>query len=154
MGFHIPRSCSTFSWGHHWVLHFTLASSSCHCQGSSPVSQEKNLYGLLPGHQSVYQTRHLSASSYWWYGQSSCKLQVFSTFNLKSAYQQVLIAELNKIYTCFEVNGKRYQFHLILFGLTDVVAVFERAMDKMVEEKGLNNTFPYLDNLTIAGVDQ
>ena len=27
-------------------------------------------------------------------------------------------------------------------------------MDKMVEEEGFNNTFPYLDNITIAGVDQ
>ena len=41
-----------------------------------------------------------------------------------------------------------------LFGVTNSVAVFQRAMDKMVEEEGLNNTFPYLDNITIAGVDQ
>ena len=40
------------------------------------------------------------------------------------------------------------------FGVTNGVAVFQRAMDKFVDEEGLKDTFPYLDNLTVAGRDQ
>ena len=32
--------------------------------------------------------------------------------------------------------------------------MFQRAMDKMVEEEGLKDTFPYLDNITVAGRNQ
>ena len=38
--------------------------------------------------------------------------------------------------------------------MTNGVAVFQRAMDKMVEEEGLKDTFPYLDNITVAGRNQ
>ncbi|PFX19708.1 Retrovirus-related Pol polyprotein from transposon 17.6 [Stylophora pistillata] len=37
---------------------------------------------------------------------------------------------------------------------TNGVAVFQRAMDKFVEEESLKDTFPYLDNITVAGHDQ
>ena len=40
------------------------------------------------------------------------------------------------------------------FGLTNGVAVFQREMDKVVEEDKLNGTFPYLDNVYICGNDQ
>ena len=64
------------------------------------------------------------------------------------------IAELDKKYTGFETNGRLYQFYRIPFGVTNGFAVFQKAMDKMVEEEQLNNTFPYLSNITIAGVNQ
>ena len=32
--------------------------------------------------------------------------------------------------------------------------MFQRAMDKMVDEEGLKDTFPYLDNITVAGRNQ
>ena len=79
---------------------------------------------------------------------------VFSTFDLKSAYHQIKIKESDKKYTAFEANGKLYQFCRIPFGVTNGVAVFQRAMDKLVEEEGLQNTFPYIDNITIAGHTQ
>ena len=47
-----------------------------------------------------------------------------------------------------------YQFCRIPFGVTKGVAVFQRAMDKMVDEEGLNDTFPYLDNIAVAGRNQ
>jgi hypothetical protein len=76
---------------------------------------------------------------------------VYSTFDLKSAYHQVAIKESDKKFTAFEANGRLYQFRRIPFGVTNGVAVFQRAMDKLVEEENLNDTFPYLDNITIAG---
>ena len=80
--------------------------------------------------------------------------KVYSTFDLKSAYHQVPIKESDRKYTGFEANGRLYQFCRIPFGVTTGVAVFQRAMDKMVDEEGLKDTFPYLNNITVAGRNQ
>ena len=66
----------------------------------------------------------------------------------------LLIKETDQKYTGFEANGRLYQFCRIPFGVTNGVAVFQRAMDRFVEEEGLKDTFPYLDNITVAGRDQ
>lgn len=79
---------------------------------------------------------------------------VFSTFDLKSAYHQIPIKEADSKYTAFEANGRLYQFRRIPFGVTNGVAVFQREMNKLVEEENLEGTFPYLDNVTIAGHNQ
>ena len=80
--------------------------------------------------------------------------EVYSTFDLNSAYHQVPIKESDRKYTGLEANGRLYQFCCIAFGVTNGVAVFQRAMDKMVDEEGLKDTFPYLDNITAAGRNQ
>ena len=80
------------------------------------------------------------------------KYKLFSTFDLKSAYHQVPIKESDMNYTGFEANGGSTIFvtsHLVL-----PMVLLQRAMDKMIEEEGLNDTFPYLDNITVAGKDQ
>eukprot|EP00794_Sanderia_malayensis_P010293 gene10293-11354_t len=59
--------------------------------------------------------------------------KVFSTFDLKSAYHQVQIKESDRKYTAFEAHGRLYQFCRIPVGVTNGVAVFQRAMDKFVE---------------------
>ena len=38
--------------------------------------------------------------------------------------------------------------------MTNGVAVFQRAMYKIVDEEGLNDTFPYLDHIRAAGRNQ
>ncbi|XP_066979054.1 uncharacterized protein [Macrobrachium rosenbergii] len=85
---------------------------------------------------------------------SLAKYNVFSTFDLKSAYHQISIKESERKYTAFEGAGKLYQFCRVPFGVTNGVAVFKRAMDKLVEDEGLKDTFPYLDNITVAGSTQ
>ncbi|XP_041366948.1 uncharacterized protein LOC121381669 [Gigantopelta aegis] len=80
--------------------------------------------------------------------------RVFTRFDLKSAYHQIPIKASDKKYTGFEANGKLYQFCRIPFGVTNGVAVFQRQMDKLVVEEGLKDTFPYLDDITIAGRNQ
>lgn len=82
------------------------------------------------------------------------KYKVFSTFDLKSAYHQISIKESERKYTAFEGAGKLYQFCRVPFGVTNGVAVFQRAMDKLVEDENLQDTFPYLDNITVAGSTQ
>ena len=57
-------------------------------------------------------------------------------------------------YTGFEANGRLYQFRRIPFGVTNGVAVFQRLMDNIIKEEKLKDTFPYLDDITVAGVNQ
>ena len=51
----------------------------------------------------------------------------------------------------FETDGKLYQFHSVLFGLTNRVACFQRIIDKFIADNSLSHTFPYIDNITICG---
>ena len=44
-----------------------------------------------------------------------------------------------------------YHFNRNPFGVTNGVAVFQRVMDKIIDKEGLNDTFVYLDNVTVAG---
>ena len=82
------------------------------------------------------------------------KYRVFSTFDLKNAYHQFQICDSDKKYTGFEANGRLYQFRLIPFGVTNGVAVFQRQMDRIIAEEQLKDTFPYLDDITVADSTQ
>ena len=82
------------------------------------------------------------------------KYKVFSTYDLKSAYHQIPIKESEREYTAFEGLGELYEFCVVPFGVTNGVPVFQRTMDKVVEEEDLFATFPYMDNMTVAGIDQ
>ena len=46
-----------------------------------------------------------------------------------------------------------YQFTRIPFGVTNGVAAFQRVMDEIIR-KGVNDTFSYVDNVTVCGMDQ
>ena len=79
---------------------------------------------------------------------------VFSIFNRKSAYYDLLWCKDDKVFTAVEKNGNLYQFTRIPFGVTNGVATFLRAIDKFVDEENLTNMFVYLDSITVAGRDQ
>ncbi|XP_046855910.1 uncharacterized protein LOC124449011 [Xenia sp. Carnegie-2017] len=79
---------------------------------------------------------------------------VFSTVDLKSAYHQVPIKNKERKYTAFEANNRLYQFRKILFGVTNGAAAFQRSMDTFISEEALEDTFAYLDNITICGYNQ
>ena len=80
--------------------------------------------------------------------------KVFSTFDLRNAYHQVPILKDDRKYIGFEANGRLSQFRRIPFGVTNGVAVFQRLMDNIIKEGKLKDTFPYLDDITVAGVKQ
>lgn len=82
------------------------------------------------------------------------KYKVFSRLDLKNAYHQVPIIESERHYTAFEANGKLYQFLRVPFGVTNGVACFQRTIDAVIEEEHLEDTFPYLDDVTVGGRDQ
>ena len=79
---------------------------------------------------------------------------VFSTFDLKSAYHQVEISPEDRIYTAFEANGRLYEFTRIPEGVTNGVPKFQRVVDKVVQDEDLKGTFPYMDNVTVCGINQ
>ena len=78
----------------------------------------------------------------------------FSTFDLKSAYHQVPIEESDKPCAAFETNGKLYQLTRIPFMVTNGVAILQRAIDDIIYSEKLEDSFPYLDNVTVAGRTQ
>lgn len=85
---------------------------------------------------------------------SLAQYRIFSTFDLKSAYHQISINDSDRKFTGFEANKRLYQFTRIPFGVTNGVAVFQRQMDKIITEEHLAGTFPYLDDITVAGHTQ
>ena len=79
---------------------------------------------------------------------------VYSTIDLTSAYHLVPLTAGDRPYTAFEANGRLYQFKRLSFGLTNGVSAFQRVMDKIIQDEGLQGTFAYLDDVTICGKDQ
>ena len=57
-------------------------------------------------------------------------------------------------FTAFEALGDLYEFVVLPFGVTNGVLSFQRIIDNVVTQEGLKNTFPSLDNVAVAGVDQ
>ena len=80
--------------------------------------------------------------------------RVFSTINLKSAYHQVPMKWSERQYTVFEANTSLYQFCRVPFGVTNGEAAFQRTMDAFISNESLNDTFAYLDDITICDRDQ
>ena len=80
---------------------------------------------------------------------SIAQYRVFSTIDLCSAYHQVKINDSDKPYTAFQAGNALYQFTRVPFGVTNGMACFQRAMDSIITEEQLQDTFPYLDNITI-----
>jgi len=78
-------------------------------------------------------------------------LAVYSKFDLKSAYHQVPISKDDMKFTTFEANCELYEYRCIPFGLTNAVPSFQCAMNRLVEEEHLKDTYPYLDDVTIGG---
>jgi hypothetical protein len=86
--------------------------------------------------------------------ESISKYKVFSTYDLKSAFHQIPIREEDKKFTAFEADGGLWQSTVVPYGATNGVPAFQRSMDKVVADEGLTQTFPFIDNVTICGIDQ
>lgn len=76
----------------------------------------------------------------------------FSAIDLKNAYHQVPILSEEKHYTAFEALGNLYQFRRIPFGVTNGVSSFQRTIDWIIRKEKLENTYAYLDDITICGL--
>ena len=79
--------------------------------------------------------------------------KVFPTYDLKSAYHQIPLKESERKYTAFEGLCDLYEFRVLPFGVTNGVPSFQRIINDVITQD-LSDTFPYLDNVTVAGIDQ
>ncbi|GFV21941.1 retrovirus-related Pol polyprotein from transposon opus [Trichonephila clavipes] len=70
------------------------------------------------------------------------------------AYHQIPIQDSERHYAAFEACGKLYQFLRVPFGVTNGVACFQRVIDKIIEDDGLTQTYPFIDDVTMCGKDQ
>ena len=68
---------------------------------------------------------------------------------MPSDYHQIPIAKNDKAYTASEAAGKLREFNRISFRLTNGVAAFQREINKMIDDAGLKNAFPCLDNVIV-----
>ena len=82
------------------------------------------------------------------------KYKIYSTLDLRSAFNQIPLIEADKKYTAFEADGQLYHFNRLPFGVTNGVAMFQRTMDSFIQKYDLKGTFAYLDNLTVCGLNQ
>ena len=82
--------------------------------------------------------------------QDLSKYKYFATFDLKSAYHQVPIREEDIKFTAFEVDGELWEFTRVPFGVTNGVSGFQRTIDKAVRDQELQDTFSYVDNVTVC----
>ena len=81
------------------------------------------------------------------------KASVFSTLELKSAYYQLPLHAEDRPYTAFEAEGKLSHYTRLPFGVTNGVSFFQRFIDFLIEKYQLRDTYAYLDNITVCGVD-
>ncbi|XP_003370754.1 retrovirus-related Pol polyprotein from transposon gypsy [Trichinella spiralis] len=86
--------------------------------------------------------------------QAISKYHFFSTVDLKRAYYQIPINARDKPYTAFEAGGRLYQFKRIPFGVMNGAACFQRVMDNILRVEKLKDSFVYVDNVTICGMNE
>ena len=76
---------------------------------------------------------------------------LLSILHLKTAYHQISLRETETKCKFLEVL---YEFVVLPLGGTNGVPASQRFIDNVITQAGLKDTFPYLDNVTVAGVDQ
>ena len=82
------------------------------------------------------------------------KYKVFSTIDLKSVYHQIQLNPRDREFAAFQSGNDLHQRRRLPFSLTNAVPEFQRAINAFVEQNQLRGCFPYLDDITIAGIDQ
>jgi len=60
------------------------------------------------------------------------KARYFTTLDLKSGYHQITLAERDREKTSFSVNGGKYEFHRLPFGLKNAASIFQRTIDDIL----------------------
>ena len=102
----------------------------------------------------LHRIRCLPSSKNQRYGEQNFKIFCFSTFDLKSAYHQVPLPDEDKPYTAFEATSKLYEINSLPFRLTNGIAAFQCSKDNVIKEDKLEDTFAYVDNLTVWCINQ
>ena len=73
----------------------------------------------------------------------------FSTFDLRSGFHQVALAEEDREKTAFITRRGQFQFTTMPFGLCNAVATFQRLMDLVLAGLNLDICLVYLDDIIL-----
>ena len=81
--------------------------------------------------------------------QAVSRFEIFSLLDVFSGYNQVLVAELDRLKTTFWTKWGTFSFRCMPFGLINAGATFQRAMD--IAFRGLigRSVVVYLDDVTM-----
>ncbi|KAH8336032.1 hypothetical protein KR074_003115 [Drosophila pseudoananassae] len=77
------------------------------------------------------------------------KAQFFTTLDLKSGYHQIYLPEKDREKTSFSVNGGKYEFCRLPFGLKNAGSIFQRAIDDVLREEIGKICYVYVDDVII-----
>ncbi|KAH8314736.1 hypothetical protein KR074_007299 [Drosophila pseudoananassae] len=77
------------------------------------------------------------------------KAQFFTTLDLNSGYHQIYLAEKDREKTSFSVNGGKYEFCRLPFGLKNAGSIFQRAIDDVLREEIGKICYVYDDDVII-----
>ncbi|KRY22914.1 Retrovirus-related Pol polyprotein from transposon gypsy [Trichinella patagoniensis] len=88
--------------------------------------------------------------------------QTINRFTLLDAYPLPKISDMVQAISKYrffstvdlKTDGRLYQFKRIPFGVTNGVACFQRVMDNILRVEKLKDTFVYVDNVTICGMNR
>lgn len=75
--------------------------------------------------------------------------QFFSKIDLESGFHQILIKESDKEKTAFSVNGAKYEFNRMPFGLKNAPSIFQRAIDDIIRPFIGKFAYVYMDDILI-----
>lgn len=73
----------------------------------------------------------------------------FTTLDLKSGYHQIELAESDREKTSFSVNGGKYEFCRLPFGLKNASSIFQRAIDDVLRDKIGKICYVYVDDVIV-----
>ena len=77
--------------------------------------------------------------------------QWFSTLDLASGYWQVSLSQKARVKTAFATHSGLFQFRVMLFGLCNAHATFERLMDRVLQGLRWSRCLVYLDDIISFG---
>ncbi|KAF9756144.1 Retrovirus-related Pol polyprotein from transposon opus, partial [Nosema granulosis] len=75
----------------------------------------------------------------------------FSKIDLKEGFFQIHLQESDKKKTAFKIKNKLYEWNRMPMGFKNSSAVFQRVMDKVLEEEIGKNCYVYIDDILIYG---
>jgi len=82
------------------------------------------------------------------------RAKYFTTLGLKSGYHQITLAERDREKTSFSVNGGKYEFRRMPFGLKNAASIFQRTIDDILREQIGKFCYVYVDGVIVFSEDE
>lgn len=75
--------------------------------------------------------------------------KIFSKIDLESGFHQIMIRECDREKTAFSVNGAKYEFTRMPFGLKNAPSIFQRCVDDILRKYIGKFAYVYMDDVLI-----